>query len=361
MNPLAFTTMQFRPGIFRGLAALLCLLASGCTIHEKPAQIPADCPVFVPREMDYVNLPTYRIEPPDILLIDALRIVPKEPFRIESNDFLYINAFGTLPEQPINGAFLVTPGGTVDLGAAYGRVKLDNLTLDEATLEVEKQLRKILRDPQVSVTLAQYGAQAQIIGDRVVGQDGRITMGSYGSVYVSGMTVAEATEAIIKQLSKKLQDPVISVSVASYNSKSYFVISEGAGLGDNIQRFPITGKETVLDAVVLVGGLSRVANKQIWIARPNPGQDCDQILPVEWDQVVKGGSTTTNYQILPGDRVFIADNPWADLNNFVARTISPFERLFNFGLLNTNAIQTLHRFPRGNYQTVGGNALPGGQ
>jgi len=333
---------------------MLLLLTSGCQgIHEKSVVLPGDCPAYVPREMDYVNLPTYRIEPPDILLIDALRIVPKEPFRIESNDYLFINALGTLPEQPINAAYLVTPGGTVDLGAAYGRVKVDNLTLNEANLAVENQLKKILRDPQVSVTLAQYGAQTQIIGDRVVGQDGRITMGSYGSVYVSGMTVAEATDAIVQQLGKKLQDPVISVSVAAYNSKSFFVISEGAGLGDNILRFPITGKETVLDAVVLVGGISRVANKQIWIARPNPGQDCDQILPVEWEQVVKGGSTTTNYQLLPGDRVFIADNPWADLSMIVTRTIAPFERLLNFGLLGTNATQSLNRFPRGNFQNVG--------
>lgn len=354
MSASAVLTTQRFPGFIRGCAAMLLILASGCQgLHEKPAFVPAECPEFVPREMDYVNLPTYRIEPPDILLIDTLRIVPKEPFRIESNDYLYINALGTLPEQSINAAYLVTPGGMVDLGASYGRVKVDNLTLDEANVAVEKQLKKILRDPQVSVTLAQYGAQSQIIGDRVVGQDGRITMGSYGSVYVSGMTVTEATEAIVQQLSKKLQDPVISVSVAAYNSKSFFVISEGAGLGDNIQRFPVTGKETVLDAVVLVGGLSQVANKQIWIARPNPGQHCDQILPVEWDKVVKGGSTTTNYQLLPGDRVFIADNAWADMTMVVTRTIAPFERLFNFGLLGTNTMQSLHRFPRGNYRTLG--------
>jgi polysaccharide export outer membrane protein len=354
MRPFHFSTIERKPGIIRGLAALLLVLVGGCQgMHAKTAILPGDCPAYVPREMDYVNLPTYRIEPPDILLIDALRIVPKEPFRIESNDYLFINAVGTLPEQPINAAYLVTPGGTVDLGAAYGRVKVDNLTLEEANVAVENQLKKVLREPQVSVTLALYGAQTQIIGERVVGQDGRITMGSYGSVYVSGMTVAEATEAIVKQLGKKLQDPVISVSVAAYNSKSFFVISEGAGLGDNIQRFPVTGKETVLDAVVLVGGLSRVANKQIWIARPNPGQDCDQILPVEWDLVVKGGSTTTNYQLLPGDRVFIADNPWADMSMVVSRTIAPFERLLNFGLLGTNVVQQMNRFPRGNFQNAG--------
>lgn len=353
MTSTPCTSATQSPGLFRAFAALL-LLVSGCQgLHEKPVLLPGDCPAYVPRELDYVNLPTYRLEPPDILLIDALRIVPKEPFRIETNDYLYINAIGTLPDQPINAAYLVTPGGTVDLGAAYGRVKVDNLSLDEVNLAVEKQLKRTLRNPQASVTLAQYGAQSQIIGERIIGQDGRITMGSYGSVYVSGMTVNEATEAIMQQLGKKLQNPVISVSVAAYNSKSFFVISEGAGLGDNIQRFPITGKETVLDAVVLVGGISRVANKQIWIARPNPGQDCDQILPVQWDQVVKGGSTTTNYQLLPGDRVFIADNPWADLTSVVSRTIAPMERLFNFGLLGTNSLQTLNRFPRGNFLQAG--------
>lgn len=345
------TTATPNPGLIRLFATLL-LLVSGCQgLHEKPVTLPGECPAYVPREMDYVNLPTYRIEPPDILLIDALRIVPKEPFRIETNDYLFVNAIGTLPEQPINAAYLVTPGGTIDLGASYGRVKVDNLTLDEANLAVEKHLKRTLRDPQVSVTLAQYGAQSQIIGERIVGQDGRVTMGSYGSVYVSGMTVNEATQAITQQLGKKLQDPVISVSVAAYNSKSFFVISEGAGLGDNILRFPVTGKETVLDAVVLVGGISRVANKQIWIARPTPGQDCDQILPVEWDQVVKGGSTTTNYQLLPGDRVFIADNPWADMTMFITRTISPFERLLNFGLIGSNSVQSLNRFPKGNFNS----------
>lgn len=360
MTILSHTSAKLSPGFLQVLALLLMLLTSGCQgLHQKPAQLTEECPAYVPREMDFVNLPTYRIEPPDILLIDALRIVPKEPFRIQPNDYLFVNAVGTLPESPVNAAYLVTSGGNIDLGAAYGRVKVDNLTLEEANTAIEKHLKRTLRDPQVSVTLAQYGAQSQIIGERIVGQDGRVTLGSYGSVYVSGMTVNEATQAIVEQLGKKLQDPVISVSVAAYNSKSYFVISEGAALGDNILRFPMTGKETVLDAVVQVGGISRVASKQIWIARPNPGQDCDQILPVDWEQVVKGGSTATNYQLLPGDRVFIADNPWADLTMVISRTVSPVERLFNFSLLGSNSLQVLHRFPRGNFvQPSNASPLP---
>ncbi len=324
----------------------LCMMfAMGCQLTNNPMErIPGDQPAPVARELDYVNLPAYRIEPPDILLIDALRVVPKAPYSIEPNDYLYVQAQGTLENQPINGAHLVDPGGLIDLGAGYGKVRVAGLSLDQATEAVEKHLGRILREPIVSMSLAISGGQQQIVGDRIVGPDGRITLGNYGTVYVSGMTVDEATETITKHLEQYLESPVISVDVFAYNSKMYYVISEGAALGDQIQRFPIVGKETVLDAIEAVGGVSRVSNMKIWIARPNPGHECDQILPVNWSEIVKGGQSATNYQLLPGDRVFIEDNRWAEMDGLLTRVLRPFESAFNFFLVGTNGIQNTNRF-----------------
>ena len=56
----------------------------------------------------------------------------------------------------------------------------------------------------------------------------------------------------------------------AYNSKVYYVITEGAGQGDLVARLPITGNETVLDAISQINGLSRLSSKNIWIARPTP-------------------------------------------------------------------------------------------
>ena len=65
------------------------------------------------------------------------------------------------------------------------------------------------------------------------------------------------------------------------------MIVEGAGTGDGIYRFPITGNETVLDAVAQINGLQQVSSKKIWIARPTP-DPCDvQILPVDYFAVTK--------------------------------------------------------------------------
>src|SRR5690606_5284133 len=137
---------------------------------------------------------------------------------------------------------------------------------------------------------------------------GTVNLGTYGSVYVAGLTLVQARAEIERHLSGFLQDPEISIDVFAYNSKVFYIITEGAGLGEQVNRFPITGNETVLDSISVMNGLSRVASKQIWIARPAPdGVGCGQMLPVCWSDIARGASTATNYQLLPGDRLFIAE------------------------------------------------------
>jgi len=300
------------------------------------------------KELAKVTLPPYVIEPPDILLIDALRVVPKPPFRIQSFDALQVIVEGTLLEQPINGLYVVEPGGMLDLGPSYGKVMVGGQSLEEAQDAVFRHLKRILRDPQVSLTLAQAAGQQQIAGEHLVGPDGTINLGTYGMVYVTGMTLEEAKVAIEAQLSKHLDAPLVSVDVFSYNSKVYYVITEGAGFGDNVVRFPVTGNETVLDAIAGINGISRLSSKEMWIARPAPsGMGCDQVLPVDIEAIMKGGSTATNYQLLPGDRVFIAQDPWIAFDSIIDKVTGPFERIFGFSLLGVQTVQTINRLPFG--------------
>jgi polysaccharide export outer membrane protein len=308
---------------------------------------PLEPSVPVARELEKTSLPRYVIEPPDILLIDALRVVPKAPFRIEPLDILYIDVAGTFLEAPIRGPYPVEPGGAVDLGSLYGKVNVAGLTLDEAADAVTRHLARTLASPQVSLTLYQSAGQQQIIGEHLVGMDGMINLGVYGKVYVSGLTIPEATETIKEHLSQYVEETLISVAVLAYNSKVYYVISEGAGFGDNVVKFPITGNETVLDAIAQINGLSRVSSKKIWIARPSPDGGCFQVLPVKWEEVVRGGEAATNYQIFPGDRIFIEEDHLIATDSLIAKMTAPFERLLGISLLGANTVQTIQRFPGG--------------
>jgi protein involved in polysaccharide export with SLBB domain len=296
----------------------------------------------LPRELAKVSLPAYVIEPPDILQIDAIRVVPLPPYRIEPLDGLLIQATGTLPNEPITGVYPVAPEGTVNLGGAYGQVRVAGMTIEEAQEEITRHLKQILKAPRVVVALAQFRGMQQIRGEHLVRPDGTISLGSYGAVYVTGMTIPQAKCAIEDHLAQFLLNPEISLDVSGFNSKVYYIVIDGAGYGQQIIRLPITGNETVLDAIGQINGLPAVAStKRIWVARPAPAEKCGlQILPVDWCGIVDG-ATATNYQILPGDRVHVKADKLIALDNLLAKVISPIERVFGITLLGSVTVQSL--------------------
>lgn len=293
------------------------------------------------------------MNPPDVLLIDALRIVPLPPHHIEIYDVLNVNVPDTITffEKPISGEYLVEPDGTINLRFGYGKVRVLGLTIEEAKEEIVQQLQKKLKkikenkDSDVEVILVLSAQSQQISGPHLVRPDGTIDLGTYGSVSIAGMTLEQAKEAIEKHLEDDLESPEIIIDVQDYRSKVYYVVIEQPGSGDIVQKFPIDGNETVLDAVERIGGLSSIANKNhIWIARPAPtGAACTQIIPIDWDAIAHDASIETNYQILPGDRLVIKADRLSHLTAQLGRITAPFERIFGFAIFGNQTVRTLQR------------------
>lgn len=322
---------------FALLVAGTVIPALGCRVTHPnhPNSVALMPPVEMPRELNKVVLPTYTIEPPDILVIEAINIVPRSPYILRTADVLAINVIGTLPDAPITGAFVIQPGGIVNLGLPYGAAKVAGLTIEDAQLEVLRVVGLQVRDPVVNVSLVEMAGKQQIAGQHLVGPDGTVTLGSYGSVPVVGMTLAQAKFAIEAHLRQFLESPEVAVDVFAYNSKVYYIITQGAGTGDGVTRFPITGNETVLDAISNINGLTAVSSKKIWIARPVPNCDEMHILPVDWQGITAQGTSLTNYQILPGDRVFVAEDKLVAFDTQLAKLLAPFQRAQGFILLTT--------------------------
>jgi polysaccharide export outer membrane protein len=213
------------------------------------------------------------------------------------------------------------------------------MTVEQAKAAIETQLKQTLREPLVSVSLGDIAGKQQISGQHLVAQDGTVTLGTYGNVVVVGQTISEAKATIERFLSASLQDPEVSVEVFAYNSKNYYVITQGAGLGDGVTRFPITGNETVLDAISQINGLTSISSTKIWVARPGRTPDGhDQIMPVDWIALSQRGDPITNYQLLPGDRLYVAEDKLVTTDNFLAKLIAPAERIFGFTLLGASTV-----------------------
>lgn len=339
------------------LLGLTWLANCGCTSFMAPRHpLPVTPPEPVAehsagREKDMVTLPPYRIEPPDLLLITAIRVVPKPPHTLEPFDGILVRAKNVNDEiAPIGDAYFIDPEGKIDLGPEYGKVQVSGLTIDDAQEEIRRHLSQVWPSVEVSVSLAASLGAQQISGEHLVGPDGSVNLGTYGSVFVTGMTLSEAKVAIEEKLSEHLENPEVMLDVFAYNSKKYYIITQGGGYGDNIVTAPITGNETVLDAIALIGGVSQLSSTKIWIARPGPpGAGCEQILPVNYEDITRGAITTTNYQLLPGDRLFIAEDPWVKFDSVISKVTRPFERLFGFVSLGTAMLNRIVRFGLGNF------------
>src|SRR5262249_40019572 len=167
-------------------------------------------------------------------------------------------------------------------------------------------------DPVALVTLYQGRELDPVPDAALVRPNGTISLGAFGSVHVAGLTEEQARTAIEEHLSEFLLKPEMSVEGSPENYKWVYLIVERPAGGESVARVPLSGREHVLDVLSVLDGIPIGADShRIWVARRAPADaECDQVLAVDWAGIVQRGRTATNYQLLPGDRLYIRADPW---------------------------------------------------
>ena len=152
---------------------------------------------------------------------------------------------------------------------------------------------------------ADVDSPIRLPGDQPVMPDGTIQLGKYGRLQVAGKTVDDIEAAVKTQIDAK-DAGVFTVRVVTRQSKVYYVLGEVNAPG----AYQLSGRETVLDAVLAAGGLTgRALSDNIILDRPTAPDSCRTVLPVCWKEIVQLGDTSTNYQITAGDRVYVPARP----------------------------------------------------
>jgi polysaccharide export outer membrane protein len=176
--------------------------------------------------------------------------------------------------------------------------ELQMVSMPPYVVEPPDELEVSVRPPNADLPMTTAAVQA----------DGTIDFGFLGDVYVAGLTLEQVEQKISQHLSDRSagrarRDP-IQVSVRLVNgsqSKTYYVLGTVTTQG----KFPITGNETVLDAILTAGLRSNSIPEKAYLVRPHPAGGPNQILKIDWVGIKERGDTLTNYQIFPGDRIIV--------------------------------------------------------
>jgi protein involved in polysaccharide export with SLBB domain len=185
------------------------------------------------------------------------------------------------------------------------------------TLPLPRELDKGVQPPYtvepgdvLVIQPANIDSPARIPGDQPVLLDGTVNLGRYGILVVAGRTVPEIEAMVAKTVAAQTRDAgPINVRVVTRQSKKFYVLGEVNAPG----AFPLHGNETVLDAILAAGNLTGQASwNNIVLARPSAPGACRIVLPVCFREIVQLGDTTTNYQLAPGDRIYIATRSFGE-------------------------------------------------
>jgi len=188
-----------------------------------------------------------------------------------------------------------------------------------------------------------FNSPVRLSSDQTVQQDGTIELGAYGRLQVAGMSAEEiqtqvqnlVTQKETKKLHQQIalvshqsgglgspaadaEQPDYGVTVRLVNKESglFYVMGEVNAPGS----YPLVGHETVLDAIIAAGGLSdRCNDHKIILTRPQAEGQPRVILPICYQQILQLGDVSTNYQLLPGDRIYVPSMTlWEDVKQSVS-------------------------------------------
>lgn len=142
--------------------------------------------------------------------------------------------------------------------------------------------------------------EEQLSGTVPVRPDGKITLPLINDIQAAGFTPMQLEADIAERLKKFVTDPVVSVTVQTFNSKQIFMVGEVGRQGPE----PITPGMTILQAIASAGGLSPYANKKkIYILRGDPNKQ--QTIRFDYKKALKGDMQ--GITLIPGDTIVVPE------------------------------------------------------
>jgi len=241
------------------------------------------------------QVPDYRLREGDQVAVYYRRTREEQsrPYELQVGDRIFIESLtaggGAIASQPggdtiprsdvgISRELVIQPDGTIAV-PLVGQVRATGRTVQSLRDELEEAYKKYYRVPSITVTpvhvdtrledlLNTVDSRASLRGGLqllvVVTPAGTIQLPAVDSVFVQGLTLAEAKQEIDARYDATVPGVAVTMDLAQRAPRYIYVVGEVAQPG----RFELVGPTTAMQSVALAGGWNIGANlRQVVVFR----------------------------------------------------------------------------------------------
>lgn len=143
--------------------------------------------------------------------------------------------------------------------------------------------------------------------------DGYITMEIGGDLKVAGSTVEQTKQAILRQASTRLQDPVATVVLKEFQ-KPYFVVAGEVGTPGKIE---MRERVTALQAVMLAGGMKESAKSSQVVVYRQINSEYAEVKLLNLKSIRKTSDLENDLTLQAGDVVYVPRDKITKVERFI--------------------------------------------
>lgn len=151
----------------------------------------------------------------------------------------------------------------------------------------------------------------------VVQPDGYINLEGAGSLYIEGMTVPEAVQAVKKAYSGILHDPIINIDLVDFQ-RPFFIVSGQVGKPG---QYDLRHETTVSEAIAIAGGLAPSAKTQVFLFH-RVSTNWVEVKKLSLKNILHGKNVNEDAYLSPGDSIFVPEKFIASFRKYVPYSLT---------------------------------------
>jgi polysaccharide export outer membrane protein len=143
--------------------------------------------------------------------------------------------------------------------------------------------------------------------------DGYISLEIGGDLKVAGMTIEQTRLTILKQASKRLQDPVATIVLKEFQRPYFVVAGEVAQPG----KIEMRERVTAIQAIMLAGGMKETARSSQVVVFRKINSDVAEVKVLNLKSIRRTSDLENDLTLQAGDMVFVPRDKISKIERFM--------------------------------------------